>query len=85
MTPIQASAKSAPIDEPLTDRASVVGVMRRARHALRRRLGFVCVAVLAWCALGLVALGVSLGVARLARAGSDRAGLASSIRWRSCG
>lgn len=85
MTPIQAIAKSAPIDEPLTDRASVVGVMRRAPHALRPRLGFVCVAVLAWCALGLVALGVSPVVVRPARAGSDRAGLASSIRWRSCG
>jgi hypothetical protein len=85
MTPIQTTAKSAPIDEPPTNRASLVGVMRRPPHAPHPRLGFARLAVLAWCALGLVAVGVSPAVAQPARSGPDRAGLASSIRWRSCG
>ena len=41
--------------------------------------------VVALFALGLVAVGVSPAVAQPARSGLDRAGLASSIRWRSCG
>ena len=85
MTPSQTTAKSAPIDEPLTDRASLVGVVRRPRYARRPRLGFDHLAVLAWCALGLVVVGVSPAVAQPPRSGSDRAGSAVSIRWRSCG
>ena len=60
MTPIQTTAKSAPIDEPPTNRASLVGVMRRPPHAPRPGLGFARLVVLAWCALGLVVVGSAL-------------------------
>jgi len=49
------------------------------------RLGFARLAVLALCGLGLVALGVSPAGAQPPRSAGDRAGLASSIRWSSCG
>ena len=72
---------------------------RRAPGAhswIRRRRGYavppahpplsgVRLVVLAWCALGLAAVGVSPAVAQPARSGPDRAGLASSIRWQRCG
>jgi pimeloyl-ACP methyl ester carboxylesterase len=85
MMPSQATAACAPIDEPLTDRASFVGVVRRSAGGRRCRLGFAGVVVLALGAVGLVGAGVGRAVARLARSGSDRGGVLSSIRWRSCG
>jgi pimeloyl-ACP methyl ester carboxylesterase len=85
MMPSHATATCASIDEPPTDRVLLVGVMRCPPRAPRLRPGFVSLAVLALGALGLVGAGVGRAVARPARSGSDRAGVVSSIRWRSCG
>jgi hypothetical protein len=80
MTPIETTGKSAPIDEPLRDRAWLVGVVRRPAHARRPRLGFAHLAVLAWCAVagarGLLSGVRAEGALRVVVAGvaGDRAG-----------
>jgi pimeloyl-ACP methyl ester carboxylesterase len=48
-------------------------------------LSFVRLVMLAWCALGLVAVGVSPAAAETSTSGPSRDGLASSIHWERCG
>ena len=85
MTPRETTSIWAPIDKPPKHRAFLVGVTRRPPQAPRPRRRFAGLAVLAWSALGLVAVGATPAVAQPARSGPDRAGVAQSIRWKSCG
>jgi hypothetical protein len=85
MTPISTQENSPTIREPQTNAASRVETACPPPHARRLRLRFARLAVAALCALALIAVGVSPAAAPPARLGPDRASLASSIRWSSCG
>ena len=85
MTPTPTTANPPSIDAPPGTPPSVAEAVRRSPRARHPGLVFARLVVLAWCALGLAAVGVSPAAAEVPTSGPSGDVLASSIDWRGCG
>lgn len=86
MAPVATTANPPSIDARHAHQPSPAEEVRRPPRAAHPRLRFArLVPALASCLVGWLAVGANAAVAHTPRSRDNRAGLATSIRWTSCG